>query len=66
MHRAVVLTAGSLSLDTIPPDVMTGISQLVELLAERSAVVLSGAGCSTESGIPANRSPGRPPRTPGQ
>ncbi len=35
---------------------------LVAMLRGRSFVALTGAGCSTESGIPDYRSPGRPPR----
>jgi NAD+-dependent protein deacetylase sirtuin 4 len=38
------------------------ISPLVALLRGRSIVALTGAGCSTESGIPDYRSPERPPR----
>lgn len=34
-----------------------GITTLVELLAGRTAVALTGAGCSTESGIPDYRGP---------
>jgi NAD-dependent deacetylase sirtuin 4 len=36
--------------------------RLVELLAGRRFVALTGAGCSTESGIPDYRGPGRPDR----
>ncbi len=38
------------------------IAPLVSLLRGRSIVALTGAGCSTESGIPDYRSPERPPR----
>ncbi len=39
--------------------VTTGAARLAELLRERRVVVLSGAGLSTESGIPDYRGPGR-------
>lgn len=35
---------------------------LVQLVRDRRVVALTGAGCSTESGIPDYRSPDRPPR----
>jgi NAD+-dependent protein deacetylase sirtuin 4 len=38
------------------------LNRLVEVLADRRIVVLSGAGCSTESGIPDYRGAGAPPR----
>jgi NAD-dependent deacetylase sirtuin 4 len=38
------------------------ISRLAELLRGRSVVALTGAGCSTESGIPDYRGPDTPPR----
>jgi NAD-dependent SIR2 family protein deacetylase len=43
-----------------------GLDELAALLAERRFVALTGAGCSTESGIPDYRGPGRPgpPRQP--
>lgn len=41
-----------------------GVEQLIGLLAERSVTVLSGAGISTDSGIPDYRGPDSPPRTP--
>lgn len=43
-----------------PPDFEAALS----LLRGRRVVALTGAGCSTESGIPDYRSPGRPPRRP--
>lgn len=38
------------------------LESLISLLRGRSIVALTGAGCSTESGIPDYRSPERPPR----
>jgi NAD-dependent SIR2 family protein deacetylase len=38
------------------------LAPLVSLLRGRTLVALTGAGCSTESGIPDYRSPERPPR----
>jgi len=40
------------------------LDAVVELIRGRRVVVLSGAGCSTESGIPDYRGPGAKPRTP--
>jgi len=46
-------------------DVACDVTALVELLASRRVVALTGAGCSTESGIPDYRGQGRSPsRTP--
>jgi NAD-dependent SIR2 family protein deacetylase len=46
-------------------DVARDVAALVELLARRRVVALTGAGCSTESGIPDYRGQGRSPsRTP--
>lgn len=38
------------------------LQQLVELVRDRRVVALTGAGCSTESGIPDYRGPETPPR----
>ena len=38
-------------------DISTGIEQLAELMAGRRVLALSGAGLSTESGIPDYRGP---------
>lgn len=43
---------------------MEALDRAVELLRGRRVVALTGAGCSTESGIPDYRSPGRPQRAP--
>jgi NAD-dependent SIR2 family protein deacetylase len=46
-------------------DVARDVAALVELLADRRVVALTGAGCSTESGIPDYRGQGKSPsRTP--
>ena len=41
---------------------MSTVSELVALLSGRRVVALTGAGCSTESGIPDYRGPDTPPR----
>jgi NAD-dependent SIR2 family protein deacetylase len=48
----------------VPRASVAGIDGAVSLLAERRVVVLTGAGMSTDSGIPDYRGPGSPPRTP--
>lgn len=45
-------------------DLTTGLAGAVALLRGRRTVVLTGAGVSTESGIPDYRGPGSAPRTP--
>jgi NAD-dependent SIR2 family protein deacetylase len=42
----------------------TGLEQVVDLLANRSVVALTGAGLSTDSGIPDYRGPSSPKRSP--
>jgi NAD-dependent SIR2 family protein deacetylase len=43
---------------------MSEVSEVLDLLADRPLVVLTGAGLSTDSGIPDYRGPGSPSRTP--
>jgi NAD-dependent SIR2 family protein deacetylase len=55
----VTLTAAAVATSPSAPE-----QQLLELLADRPLVVLTGAGCSTDSGIPDYRGPGSPARAP--
>jgi len=48
---------------TINAELSTGIDKAVELLRGRKIAVLTGAGISTDSGIPAYRGEGAPPRS---
>lgn len=48
----------------LPPELARGIDQTVELLSGRRFAVLTGAGVSTDSGIPDYRGEGAPKRTP--
>lgn len=50
----------------VSPSIDTELAPLLELLRGRRAVVLAGAGCSTESGIPDYRGPDSKPRSPVQ
>jgi len=50
--------------DATAGDESGGLDQLERLLRGRRLAVLTGAGISTDSGIPDYRSPGRPPRNP--
>ena len=47
-----------------PASGLETLAPLLDLMRGRPAVVLAGAGCSTESGIPDYRGPGSRPRTP--
>jgi len=48
----------------LSPELARGIDQTAELLAGRSVAVLTGAGVSTDSGIPDYRGEGAPKRSP--
>ncbi|MBF6214657.1 NAD-dependent protein deacetylase [Nocardia puris] len=47
-----------------PPAAGIDVRRVADLLAGRPVAVLTGAGLSTDSGIPDYRGPGSPPRTP--
>lgn len=47
-----------------PPDLDAALTPVAEVLAGRRLAVVTGAGISTDSGIPDYRSPGSAPRTP--
>ncbi|MFJ2839284.1 Sir2 family NAD-dependent protein deacetylase [Nocardia sp. NPDC087230] len=50
--------------DPTPDVTAAAVERAAELLAGRRVVVISGAGLSTDSGIPDYRGPDSPPRTP--
>jgi NAD-dependent SIR2 family protein deacetylase len=54
----VTLTAAGVSTSS------TSVEQVLDFLAEKPLVVLTGAGCSTDSGIPDYRGPNSPARMP--
>ena len=65
MTSAAISPGPSLPTSRDASDVARDVTALVELLAGRRVVALTGAGCSTESGIPDYRGQGRSPsRTP--
>jgi NAD-dependent SIR2 family protein deacetylase len=51
------------SLEGLAPETIA-VDEVLDFLADRPLVVLTGAGCSTDSGIPDYRGPGSPARTP--
>ena len=60
------LQLGDIPVEPTPldADVEDRIAEAADMLAGCRVAVLTGAGISTESGIPDYRSPGSPPRTP--
>ena len=64
MSRPYIVAPPASALPPEPADVTAALEPVVDLLAGRTVVALTGAGVSTDSGVPDYRSPGSPPRRP--